>query len=87
MAERVRKSKVVTEKTKEVEEVEATVDTEAEKLKAETDALLDEIDEELAENDSMADFWADIDEALGENGETSEQAQAFTSSYIQKGGQ
>lgn len=85
MAERIQKTKAVPAKQeKAVEEVEATVDAEADKLKAEADALLDEIDAELAENDAMADLWADIDEALGEN---IEQASDFIRNYIQKGGQ
>ena len=82
--ERVQKTKTTTKNEDAVEEVEASVDSEAEKLKAETDAFLDEIDEELAENDAMADFWADIDEALGENLAC---AQEFCASFIQKGGE
>ncbi len=88
MAERVQRTKAAPQKDAEVvEDVDASVDSEAEKLKIETDAFLDEIDEELAENDALADFWADIDEALGENAETSAQAAAFCAAYQQKGGQ
>lgn len=82
--ERIQKTKVTTKTEKAVEVVEPVVDEEAEKLKAESDALLDEIDSELAENESMADFWADIDEALGEN---IEQAAEFCAQYVQKGGE
>jgi ubiquitin-like protein Pup len=85
MPERVQKTKTAPKQDEAVEKVEASVDSDAEKLKAETDAFLDEIDEELAENDALAaDFWADIDEALGDN---LEQASEFVHSFIQKGGQ
>jgi ubiquitin-like protein Pup len=65
VAERIRKTKTVEKKEEKAqEELEASVDAEAEKLKAETDELLDEIDGLLEED-----------------------AQAFVSNFIQKGGQ
>lgn len=82
MTKRVQKVKETpTKQEKAVENVEVVVDEEAEKLKAESDALLDEIDAELAESESL---WAAIDEAMGEN---LENAQAFIDGFVQKGGQ
>lgn len=48
--ERVRKTKTATKQEKAVEDVDVAVDEEAEKLKAETDELLDEIDGLLETN-------------------------------------
>lgn len=50
MAEQVRKQKPVQDKKTTEEQVDAVVDAEAEKLKAETEDLLDEIDGLLEEN-------------------------------------
>lgn len=50
MARREQIKRPVPQETKPAEEVDAQVDAEAEKLKAETDALLDEIDGLLEEN-------------------------------------
>jgi len=59
---------------------------------AEMHALFDEAVAEAAAKERLIvaptdALMADIDEALGENAESEELAQAFVASYVQKGGQ
>lgn len=82
---RVQVEKKAKETKTEVEEVaEPKVPENAQAVKDELDELLEEIDSVITENEDMAEFWADIDEALGEN---LHQAADFVSNYLQKGGQ
>lgn len=68
-------------KREEVQQEDVKTDSK-EDLLDEIDEELDTIDEVLAENDEL--FWADIDEALGEN---IEYAEAFCEAFRQKGGE
>lgn len=64
------------------QEMEDLADEAAARTKAEATASTG-----VTTADVATDWLDDIDEALGENADSQEQAQAFVDAYVQKGGQ
>lgn len=78
--ERVQKSRSGQSQTEEAAHEQAPADVTNEELAEATDAVLDNIDDVLADQDDE-DLLADIDDVLEEN------AEQFVNQYVQQGGQ
>lgn len=78
--ERVQKSRSGRGQTEQADSEQAPADVTNEELAESTDAVLDSIDDVLADQDDE-DLLADIDDVLEEN------AEQFVNNYVQQGGE